>query len=321
MKSILLLLCVPLSVFSQDISGVWTGILYNDTTRQSLQYELAISETNGKYTAYSYTTFIIDNAQLVGVKSIKVFKKKDEFFFEDDALLYNNYPISPPKGVKQVSALTLSMQGDLPMLTGKFITTRTRQYGRQVTGTIQLEKRRNTDTTKLMASLDRLGMAGTLAFVKNKHLDTPNIAAAKDNTKNTLFIPPVKVEIQKQPDPMREIEKRKVETIQTINFTSDSLQLTLYDNGYVDGDSVSLIMNGKILLQHQRLSTKPIVTTLKTIRGSVDSINLIMFAENLGTIAPNTGLLIIQDGTKRYEVTFSGDLYRNAAVLLKRRIQ
>jgi hypothetical protein len=44
-----------------------------------------------------------------------------------------------------------------------------------------------------------------------------------------------------------------------------------------------------------------------------------MYAENLGSIPPNTGLLIIMDGEKRYEVRFSADLKTNAAILLRRR--
>jgi hypothetical protein len=46
---------------------------------------------------------------------------------------------------------------------------------------------------------------------------------------------------------------------------------------------------------------------------------LIMYAENLGLIPPNTGLLVIQDGNKRHEVRFSGDLEQNAAITLKRK--
>ena len=114
---------------------------------------------------------------------------------------------------------------------------------------------------------------------------------------------------------MLEIEKRKIETIQTIYFSSDSITLQLFDNGFVDGDSVSLIVNGKIELEHMRLSTKAIT---RTIAAKGDSLKIIMYAENLGSIAPNTGLLIIYDGKKRHEIRFEGDLENNAAILLKR---
>jgi hypothetical protein len=44
-----------------------------------------------------------------------------------------------------------------------------------------------------------------------------------------------------------------------------------------------------------------------------------MYAENLGSIAPNTGLLVVKDGSNQYEVRFSGDLQKNAAIIFKRR--
>ena len=50
-----------------------------------------------------------------------------------------------------------------------------------------------------------------------------------------------------------------------------------------------------------------------------DSLSMVMYAENLGSIPPNTGLMIVMDGDKRYEVRFSADLKTNAAILLKRR--
>jgi hypothetical protein len=43
-----------------------------------------------------------------------------------------------------------------------------------------------------------------------------------------------------------------------------------------------------------------------------------MYAESLGSIPPNTGLLIVRDGRDSYEVRFSGDLQKNATVILKR---
>ena len=53
MKFLFLIFLLPLKLFAQDITGVWTGTLYNDTTKQYLKYELAISEYDGKLSGYS----------------------------------------------------------------------------------------------------------------------------------------------------------------------------------------------------------------------------------------------------------------------------
>ena len=44
-----------------------------------------------------------------------------------------------------------------------------------------------------------------------------------------------------------------------------------------------------------------------------------MFAETLGSIPPNTGLLIVRDGKAVYELRFSGDYKQNASILFKRK--
>jgi hypothetical protein len=116
-----------------------------------------------------------------------------------------------------------------------------------------------------------------------------------------------------------DLSKRSIETIQTVYFKTDSLTLTLYDNGEVDGDTVSVVINGKVIMGKKGLSTKAITETIYLTSEMGDSLQMIMYAENLGTIAPNTGLLIIQDGRDRYEIRFSGDLNKNAAIIFKRR--
>jgi len=107
--------------------------------------------------------------------------------------------------------------------------------------------------------------------------------------------------------------------VQTIHLTADSLVVGLYGNGYVDGDSVSLILNGKLLMQHSLLSQRSATKTIRVTPEMGDSLNLVMYAENLGSIAPNSGLAVIHDGEKRYQVAFTGDLQKNAAIILKKR--
>ena len=270
---------------------------------------MAISESNGKYAAYSYTTFIVKGKEVVGVKSIKIVRQKDHYFFEDAELLFNNYPAPSPKGVKQISMVSIAESNGLKVLNGKFTTTRTRQYGRQVTGTVSLQEKKDISNDKLITALENLGLVNTLSFIAPKTNQNP-VAVIKDKSdtpgeKKIVII-----------DPSKELLKRKIETIETVFFTSDSLILQLYDNGFVDGDSVSVIVNGKMLLTHQRLTTQVIT---KAILSTTDSLQIIMYAENLGTIAPNTGLLIIYDGEKRHEIRFEGDLEKNAAIVLKRK--
>ena len=114
------------------------------------------------------------------------------------------------------------------------------------------------------------------------------------------------------------VAERKNETIQDLYFRNDSLVLSLYDNGIVDGDTVSVFMNGENIISKQRLKE---AATKKTIyiSSNADSVQLVLFAENLGSIPPNTGLLTVRDGDDVYQVRFSADLQKNASIMLRRR--
>jgi len=114
------------------------------------------------------------------------------------------------------------------------------------------------------------------------------------------------------------VQQRKTVAPQILEFKSDSLELKLYDNGEVDGDTVSILLNGEILLAKQGLKTTAIKKTIYIQPGS-DEITLVLYAENLGKYPPNTGLLIIHDGEDDYQVRFSADLHQNAAITLRRK--
>ena len=94
--------------------------------------------------------------------------------------------------------------------------------------------------------------------------------------------------------------------------------LSLYDNGEVDGDTVSVLMNGEIILAAQGLKTSAIKKTIYMQPGT-DEVLLVLYAENLGKYPPNTGLLVIYDGDDRYQVRFSADLQQNASVIFRRK--
>lgn len=358
MRSVLLFLFFPAGLFAQDVTGIWTGFVH--TTGTSLPYELAISETKDKLTGYSLTVFTFDGIENVGIKSMKIKKKKGDILIEDDVLIYNNYKI-PGKRVVLISSLSLSTENSMLVLQGSFIT---RSIDRSsFKGTIRLEKKDTSFPTKLIPKLDELNLVNTLSFMrpeiqeKEKEKEktsvlvvskesshgvqsgekekTPIAASNPQKTKasksikkseqkketETTSIPPAVISnpVTVPTKAATDVAKRKIEIIRNVFFKSDSLVLSLYDNGEIDGDTVSIVLNDKVIIAKQRLSTSVIKTTVYTSQYAGDSLKLIMYAENLGTIPPNTGLLIIQDGEVRNEIRFEGDLQKNSAIILRRR--
>jgi hypothetical protein len=113
-------------------------------------------------------------------------------------------------------------------------------------------------------------------------------------------------------------KKRKQIVSKQIEVASDSVRLSFYDNAEVDGDSISVFLNGKLILAHQALSERAFNVYVQL--DSNREINEVsMFAENLGKYPPNTALMVISDGDKRYETFLSSDFKGNATIRLKLR--
>lgn len=103
-----------------------------------------------------------------------------------------------------------------------------------------------------------------------------------------------------------------------IEVSSDSVQVDFYDNGEIDGDSISVFFNDQLLGANLMLSTKSIHMNIK-LDTTKEYNQLSMFANNLGSIPPNTALMLISDGKNRWEVRLTSDLGKTGAVRIKRK--
>jgi len=111
------------------------------------------------------------------------------------------------------------------------------------------------------------------------------------------------------------------ETIEQESLVVDStnLRLVIYDNATYDGDTVSIFLNNKPIIQKQEVTTAGFQRII-TIDPAIDN-QLVMFAENLGSIPPNTALLVLYEGDKKYEIHLSSTLQQNAMIRIKKRIK
>ena len=137
--------------------------------------------------------------------------------------------------------------------------------------------------------------------------------AQTDLTKSTNTVMPIE---PVKPSAIEEkyVVRKKVLTTQ-IPLSGDSITLHFYDNGEVDGDSISLFLNDKLIIEHIRLSDKPY--SIKLSVSQLNSFNeLIMVAENLGSIPPNTSYMVATVGDKRYEVRLESTEGSSAVIRL-----
>lgn len=513
MKNLYLIVCLlasPFALSAQNIHGLWSGTLVNDSTHRVQNFELGLSEYRGRITGYTYTTFIDNDTFYYSIKRVRAERKGDQLVIEDVEMVGNNFPQRAAKHVKQTTVFPLVDDTTIDISNGRWTTNQTKIYY-SIGGTATIKEQQDEKESDLVGHLQELNVKTDLAarqkeprkdepVAKNSPATRPQrnnskITATKnsddikrsqpltrgnnpspdaDNTqkgsapntevatkktaitnnppanennaivqnatakqepannndrsqqnnfansnKGTTEIEPVaqvQVPEQKKATVQPVVEKKEVvtgnktqeqklagsgstssalaqnknqpvtvdktpgqkiagpgstdavaqnksqivaadkipeqkaintvavnkpstqnkesigavkelpsvvaerknETIQNIYFKNDSLVLALYDNGIVDGDTVSVFMNGENIVSRQKLKE---AATKKTIyiSSNVDSVQLVLFAENLGSIPPNTGLLTVRDGDDVYQVRFSADLQKNASIILRRR--
>jgi hypothetical protein len=115
-----------------------------------------------------------------------------------------------------------------------------------------------------------------------------------------------------------QFKEREAVISDEIEVDADKVKVDFYDNGEVDGDSISVFFNKELLAFSQKLSERSIHFELTL--DSTKSINeLSMFADNLGAISPNTALMIVDDGKNRFNIRLSSNLQKNATVRIRRK--
>ena len=91
-----------------------------------------------------------------------------------------------------------------------------------------------------------------------------------------------------------------------IKVDTGNIRLDFYDNAQVDGDTISVTLDNQVVVSRQRLSTRPITMNMRIDLNKPEH-EVVMIAENEGEIPPNTALLIVTAGEKRYRLFLSSD--------------
>jgi hypothetical protein len=191
-KSLLTLLIFPLSLLAQSkvtndagITGLWTGTLYNDSTHQYLKYEIGISTEKGKFLGFSHTCFNIEGKAYFGIKKLNIKKAADgKIIIVDEELVLNNYPGLPAKNVKQLNVLTLNTSDSIAVLSGPFVTNRTKDQ-RALTGSVSLRRKNEFWLSAIWPYLLELDKEKNFAFIKEYTppvvLSEPTMSVARLN--------------------------------------------------------------------------------------------------------------------------------------------
>jgi len=287
----LVLLCCTLSSAAQTIAGLWRGRFTSNHPLQmnmDYKYELLLFQEGNKITGYSYSTVV--NGEFYAVCEIAGNLFDGYMVITETKTLYQNPPGS--EGVLQSHILFLN--SDTKEVSGEW-------------------KQSNNRKTKLFEESGK-------TFLKQE--DDPSKSGLIKVLEQKKAVQVEKPTAPKQEqiinkDSIR-LASRTVEILKSIETDADSVMIELYDDGLIDGDSVSVFNNNVVLLNRIGLSAKGIKQTI-AVPATNEGLQLTLFAENEGTIPPNTGVLVVKTGGLVYEIRFKSDSKKSAAVRITKK--
>ena len=154
-----------------------------------------------------------------------------------------------------------------------------------------------------------------LPVKKNEPVKTNTIPAQKTETVKVSDLPKPTQKLTIKKTIEEEFKIREKVIAADIPLAGDSIELRFYDNAEIDGDSISLFLNNKLIFQHIRLTG-----TAYSIKLPVNELHetneLVMVAENLGSIPPNTSYMLAIVNEKRYEAMLKSTEETSAVIRL-----
>lgn len=325
-------LCFPLLINAQMITGTWKGKINRQKT------EVKIIQNGDSLTGTSYYYETANNYRRYSIKGYFDAQTNSAVWWDDQLLEEKStrFSISTPGKMPLLSRADFNCPGGGRMMLDGKVTKK--EDGNLTGGEVHLDKSTHPEfedewdfiienytvgandpyLIDSIAKLDHHIVINQDPVKKNQDEKPSVTIASPPVVKKTKDIPQsqktktvkerlpdiVKNKPEAPPTIEEKFVSRKKVLVKEIPLSGDSLELRFYDNAEIDGDSISLFLNDKLLFQHIRLtgyaySVKLAISELK------ERNELIMVAENLGAIPPNTSYMLAIVGDKRYDAYLS----------------
>lgn len=288
---ILLLQATLFTAYSQATTSTWTGTAKQEATTYS--YTIKINSVS-RDSIFGITTS--KSNEFYSETKFKGVVKGNDYLINETELLKTNY-----KGAGSVCLMKLNLKRNNGKLQGSF-TSSNKDIKDCGSGTISLSIVKEKQATQFPKEEPRSVSPEQPTTKKEIEVVRPT---EKKNIEQSIAAP---AQISNQ----RKVEKRDIDLLNTFHFTEDSVMIKIYDNGVIDGDIISLIINGSIVFDKVKLTASPLTYALKS--NNTSQFQIECYADNLGEIPPNTGLITISSASKTSEVLFSSDLKKSAAI-------
>lgn len=325
---------------SQMITGVWKGKI----NRQKV--EVKIIQNGDSLTGTSYYYESATNYRRYSIKGYFDATTNEAVWWDDQLLeeKAGRFTISTPGKMPLLSRADFNCPGGgKMMLDGKAAK---KENSSDIKGDVHLDKNEQTDfedewdfvidnytvggnDPEIIDSINTVAQqpvnpAEQPVVTKEETktiTETPKPAPKTEAPKNDIPVVEKPTQIEKKPEPPKaptieeKFTARQKVFIKEIPVNGDSIELRFYDNAEIDGDSISLFLNDKLIFQHIKLTASAYSIKL-AVSEMAESNELVMVAENMGSIPPNTSYMVAVVNGQRQDAYLSSTEGSSAMIRL-----
>jgi hypothetical protein len=315
------IICIVLFSFfscfaqAQQITGIWKGKV------KSSNLELKIVKSGDSLTGTSYYYTSKNNYRRYSIKGYFDPENNDVIWW-DDVLLNGNNPSATDAAL---NVADFNCPGEDKMLLDGNSSVRDNKDISK--GPLHLQKINNTSFpdewdwvidnytagTNDPYIIDSIGQlaAGPKMYPEEKIMPAPVFVNPEKMPGQSIVKAPAvttdkNITSKKSLTNQEKFTTRQNKLQMVIPVTASTIELRFYDNAAIDGDSIAIFLNGHLLREHILLGSEP--QTIKINAADLQDDNeLVLVAENLGSIPPNTSYLVAVVGHKQYEARLFAD--------------
>jgi hypothetical protein len=324
------LLLLMTSVQAQKITGIWrgyfsaaNGIFRDDIGEEMYKYEVQIdqqTDNSVKGVTYSYkSTVFYGKSTMQGIYTVS---SKNLILKELKLVELKIGSNSEP--CLMTCYLDYVKIGKLEVLQGTFISTNAKNKKDCGNGKVYLERVLKSDFELeefLAHPKPQVPISQQKPLLKPSNTDTDGVKKDKesdaDQSPLNTKTPPTDIKKMANSASLPKVlVSRENFLIKRIISSEPDIKIELIDNGTIDNDTISLFHNGEQVIKKGRLNYQPLTYSFNC--GTDGSLHeLILVAENLGEIPPNTAVMVVTIGKKRQEIFLTSDEKKNAKIIIE----
>lgn len=152
----------------------------------------------------------------------------------------------------------------------------------------------------------------SIGLADQQNQDSGNVKTDKENAFDQKVIETTKDAFSNEAE-LISFKERTTKFSDTLSIVKKEIDIFLWDDNVMDGDIISLYLNGEMVLEKHALKKERFQFTLPLSTGEN---TLSLFAENMGMIPPNTVSMIIKDDLKSYRLRLESDFKTNDSLIL-----